>query len=300
MVDSKNHNWSLQRKEIIPVSPERAWRALTNATELSVWWCDEATIDLVVGGEFLFRGSNVFTSSLTPGTSDVEQSCVLTEVVDGKRIQFQWPIGNLDTIVTFEVINRMELAEVRVTQTAPQAPCDWHFGDDRPNWWWIALPALRSFLETGSVALRLDYSQAQHEPPLSLSADFTTFPWVIWSKLTDDKEIPRWWGTDVVIDLRAGGQFTFASSEVAGPQKILAIEKESVFSHNWVWPDKTESVVTWKLEDTDNATRVSVTDHGPWPSSLRRDYHFIYWASALLYVKQMSERGVTPREYQQY
>jgi hypothetical protein len=56
--------------------------------------------------------------------------------------------------------------------------------------------------------------------------------------------------------------------------------------------------VEWIVDETDETTRVSVRDLGPWDPGAGRDGLLIHWAAVLLDLKQMSERGISPREYQ--
>ena len=40
--------------------PEDVWAALTDPETLTAWLCNEASVDLRVGGDFEFRGDVVF------------------------------------------------------------------------------------------------------------------------------------------------------------------------------------------------------------------------------------------------
>lgn len=296
--------WSLWRKEIIPLPPQRVWKALTVEEELARWWCESARVDLRVGGAYEFRGRNVYGGGSSPAPGGEEGEAVsptsgfrIARLVSNELLEFTWPLLGVETTVTYELTSVIEQTELRVTQTAEEAPGNWPSGGDRPNWWWVALPALRTCLESGKPALQIDYTEAAGEPAARFSADVTTFPWVIWSKLTHARELARWWGRDVTMKLEPQGIFELGLVE-EGPSAVLGVEEGRRLVHDWTWSDRTRSTVEWTIEETDTATRVTLTDRGPWPSDAHRYARRIHWASTLLYLKQMSERGVTPRDYQ--
>lgn len=291
-------DWFVHRKEIIPVPPRRVWKALTEPDELVQWWCDDAEVELQQGGSYRFSGNSVFgQTDEPPKLATSVEDAVITEFRPEERLQFRWTLDGTETLVTFDLENLMELTELRVLQTADKAPASWALSDDAPNWWWIALPNLRSHIENGRATLRVNYRDDAREPPFTLSADFTTFPWVIWSKLTLNEELSKWWSGDASIDLTGSREFTFGDAKV-GPQNVVDADEGRLLRHDWHWGDGPPTTIEWKIEDTDDATRVTLSDLGPWDSSVRRDYRLIYWASRLLLLKQMSERGVTPSEYQ--
>lgn len=296
--------WALRRKEIIPLPPQRVWKALTVDEELERWWCDSARVEVRVGGPYEFRGRNVYGhgSSAVPGGEEGEAGSRtpgfrITKLAPNEQIEFTWPLLGVETTVTYALTNVMEQTELVVTQTAEEAPGGWSSDADRPNWWWIALPALRTYLESGSPALEIAYGERVGEPAARFVADVTTFPWVIWSKLTRAEELARWWGRDVRIELEPQGAFALDLDD-GGPTRVVEVDDGLRFVHDWVWRGGTRSTIEWTIEETDLATRVTLTDRGPWPPDVCGDARRIHWASTLLHLKQMSERGVTPRDYQ--
>ncbi len=299
--DAPRAPWALWRKEVIPLSPTRVWKALTREEELTSWWCERAHVDLRVGGQYRFEGANVYgcaTSNEAAEADSPSASHEITELIPDERLRFRWPLLGVETVVTYELTNLLELTELRVTQTADEVPGGWPHSADRPNWWWIALPALRTYLENGKVALRMDYTSTEHERTARFVTDVTTFPWVIWSKLTRAEELAKWWGRRVEIELVPDGTFTLGLED-EGPAKLLALEDGRRLVHDWLWSDQSRSKVEWMIEETDSATRITLTDHGPWDPTAHLDERRIYWASTLLHLKQMSERGETPRDYQE-
>lgn len=298
-------SWALQRKEIIQVPPERVWRALTEPSELKQWWCDSADVDLRVSGRLAFSGSHVFSRDLVRETptetpSACSENFEILELEPLERITFRWCLGAAETHVTFTLENQLEHTHLRVNQTS-ETRLDWPTDDESPNWWWVALPGLRNFLENGNPGLRLDYELVTRDPGVEFEVRLFTFPWVIWQKLCDATELKRWWGPEPVVDPKPGGQFSLGVD--VGPREILEIEERARLVHDWHWDANTVGRVEWQIEETDADTRLAVIDHGPWSDdstagSLSHERVALHWATTILYLKQMSERGVTPREYQ--
>ena len=286
--DTAGSAWCVRRKERVPAPPERVWRAIVEPKELCKWWCDEVAVDLRVGGRYAFSGPHVFA-----GAADA----AIVDFVENERFVYRWRIDDVETEVRYDLTNVLELTELTVTQTAERSPA-WPGAESGPNWWWTALPALRAHIETGAPDLRIDFESSATAPVVEFGVNVYTFPWIIWDKLTNPPQMNRWWAKDARVEPNPGGVFDLGGA-VGGPSCILELEPERRLVHDWHWCDETTSRVSWSLVDTDEATRVNVRDEGPWPSSLRRDQLAIHWASWLLNLKQMSQRGVTPMEYQE-
>ncbi len=285
--------WELFRKEVLPVEPARVWRALVDPDELARWWCNQAEVDLREGGRYAFRGPLVYGGAGAPAQPD---DLEILELAPDERLRFRWRLHGAATEVTYELSNVLELTELFVTQTAEEPPA-FGPGAEEPNWWWVALPALRTYLETGKAALRLDYAALEAAPRLEFQVEVFTFPWIIWHKLTDPKELARWWAKKAEVELVPGGPFRLGLPG-AGPSRLLEFNPGQRLVHDWIWEGGTTGRVEWTIRETDEATLVAVIDHGPWDAGDRRALLALHWASLLLHLKQMSERGVTPRDYQ--
>lgn len=286
--------WLLRRKEIAAVSPSRVWRALTDPRELTLWWCDAAEVDLRPGGRYAFWGSHVYADE--PSQEARGRGFEIIDLVPESRLEFRWWIGDAETRVLYELVNYLEQTEITVIQTAEKAPA-WDPGSGMPSWWWVALPALRSYVERGEAGLRIDYAASRDTPEITLSTAVSTFPWIVWHKLTDPRELERWWARKAEVDLHPGGAFRLGL-ETMGPRKVLELEEGKRLVLDWAWKEGTLGRVEWLVQETDDDTRLSVKDSGSWDPSTPRDAYLIYWAAAMRYLKQMSERGITPREYQ--
>ncbi|MBI4605442.1 MAG: SRPBCC domain-containing protein [Planctomycetes bacterium] len=285
--------WSLRRQELIATEPSRVWRALTDAAELVRWWCDRADVDLRPGGRYAFSGPHVYGGGAAHGA---DEGFEVLDVEPETHLELRWPLHGVETRVRYELSNHLEMTRLAVVQTAARAP-GWDPGAG-PSWWWLALPALRSHVEKGRPDLRVDYAREAGRGAISFQAGVTTFPWVIWAKLTSPRELARWWGTKAEVDLRPGGSFQLSLEDRRGPRSVLEVEEGRRLVHDWLWEGGARGTVEWGIEETDDDVLVTVTDRGPWDPGAPREGLVIYWASVILNLKHMSERGITPRDYQ--
>jgi uncharacterized protein YndB with AHSA1/START domain len=102
------------------------------------------------------------------------------------------------------------------------------------------------------------------------------------------------------VDPRPGGVFRLGPGP--GPEKVLEIEPEKLLVHDWREPGLPDSRVSWRIEEGEEATLMTLTDHGPHPAGEdpeARDRRIFRWLGAILHLKQLAERGITPRDYQE-
>ena len=302
--------WLLRRTEIVPADPARVWRAITEPAELAQWWCTHAEVDLRPGGRYAFGGPQAFgvvASSAQAAPPEARHERLgdfeILRLRDGAELSFRWWLGDVETTVTYELAGVLEGTELCVTQTAAAPPFpSWPFstsggGAETPDWWWVHLPALRSYVEKGRADLRLDYEALRRTKEVVLSAPVCTFHWVIWRKLTSPIDLNHWWAEKAEVDLRPGGAFRLGSGE-KGPGEVLEVDVERRLVHDWRWEGGTKSRVEWTIEETEEDTLVSLKDLGPWDPGALRERLYIHWGAVLLNLKQMSERGISPRGYQ--
>lgn len=287
--------WFVRQRELIDEPPERVWRALTTPTELAGWWCNRADVDLTVGGHVSFSGPSVYGDAEPTATS----RCEILDITENERIEFAWELRGVPTRLLIELAPVIEGSEVVVTQTANSLPA-WAPGEGSHNWWSVALPALRSYLERGEAALRPDYSSLRAAVEPTYRVAVTNYPWLIWSKLTEPRELDRWIGTGSRIDLRPGGAYELGPGP--GPRTALEIEPEKLLVTDWHEPELPIARMSWRIEEGELATLVTLTDHGPRPQAESRDQkdrRIFRCLGSILHLKQLAERGMTPREYQE-
>ncbi len=287
-------SWERERHEHILAPPERVWKALTDATELECWWCDEASVELAVGGRLEFRGPTVFRPGGDP-PSEYEDDFEILELDAPWRLAFRWRIADVPTTVRFDLEAHLEQTHLSVLQSAERPPT-WRAAADEPDWWWLALPALRSYVDENRSGPRLDYETLQRERQLRFEIDMTTFPWIIWSKLTDPEQLRRWWGKSPRVVLEPGGVFRLDEHE-QGAHEVIEIDDGARLVHDWRWTSEETSRVEWTITETDEDTRVVVIDDSPPESDAELTRRAIYWTSTLLLLAQISEKGTSPREH---
>jgi uncharacterized protein YndB with AHSA1/START domain len=98
------------RAVTLPAPREDVWAALTEAERLTEWFASKAELELVPGGEGVFRWGD-----------GSERRAVVEEVEVERRLAFLW--GGEDGLsrVTFILDDDAEGTRVTVTETAPAA-----------------------------------------------------------------------------------------------------------------------------------------------------------------------------------
>jgi uncharacterized protein YndB with AHSA1/START domain len=76
--------------------PEKVWRALTDPDLLAEWLLPVVGLKLEPGATFTFR------TQPQPGW-DGTVNCRLLEVEARRRLSYAWVVGDIDTVVTFDV-----------------------------------------------------------------------------------------------------------------------------------------------------------------------------------------------------
>jgi uncharacterized protein YndB with AHSA1/START domain len=78
----------------IEAPPERVWRALTSANELSEWF--RVTIEGVIA-----PGEELWMTSVHPGYAGQRFRVRVTEMTPGRRLVWQWHPGEVDPAVDY-------------------------------------------------------------------------------------------------------------------------------------------------------------------------------------------------------
>ena len=86
----------------------------------------------------------------------------------------------------------------------------------------------------------------------------------VWEALTDPERLEDWFANDVELDLRPGGGARFRWSN--GEERHAVVEEvEEGRRLSYTWSDETgrETHVGFTIEETDEGTRVVVTETAP-------------------------------------
>jgi uncharacterized protein YndB with AHSA1/START domain len=105
---------TIERTIHIPVDIETVWEALTSAEGISLWFGDEAEIDLRPGGEARFGWTEYEASS----------HAIVVEVDRPTRFSYRWTAGDADradmgpsTLVEFTLVERSGGTDVSLRES---------------------------------------------------------------------------------------------------------------------------------------------------------------------------------------
>jgi uncharacterized protein YndB with AHSA1/START domain len=117
----------------------------------------------------------------------------------------------------------------------------------------------------------------------------------VFHHLTEPWEVTRWWGPSgfsipsIDSDPSVGGRYRIAMQPPEGEAfhlrgEFLELDPPGLVSYTFLWeepdPDDIENVVTIRLEDAGDSTRVTV-EHGPFTTEERRELHEQGWTESL-------------------
>ena len=103
----KSEPFILER--IINAPTKKVWSALTNKNEMKKWYFDIAEFKPEVGFEFSFTASNE--------TIEYIHLCVITEVVEEKKLAYTWRYKNFQgiSLVRFELFDEGNKSRLKLT-----------------------------------------------------------------------------------------------------------------------------------------------------------------------------------------
>lgn len=92
----------------------------------------------------------------------------------------------------------------------------------------------------------------------------------LWNALTDASELENWWGEDIVLQAKVGGQFREPWEDDDGNDclasgKVLSVKKEKQITFSWKekgWPPKSITECSFEIEDKGKSCVLKVTHSG--------------------------------------
>ena len=90
----RSQSESLSFEWDLPHAPEKVWRALTDPALLAEWLLPVFDHKLEAGAAFTLK------TQPQPGWDGVV-NCRFVEIEAGRKLSWQWVVGDIDTIVTF-------------------------------------------------------------------------------------------------------------------------------------------------------------------------------------------------------
>lgn len=260
------------------------FRALTEAKALEGWFAEHADVDLAAG-RYEFWGRH------TPGNPAREaggQRCISYEAE--RSLVFEWRIQQQVSLVTIVLNQCAGGCNVSVTQESRRLDEGSTSTSGLAEMWCLSLQNLRSWVETGSAAWLPDFSRpAVGEVRLEIDANAS--PSAIFAGLTQPELLNRWMAADATVEQVVGGKYDMGWGEGDGrPVKILDLEPDHRLVLSWADPKEQDTMVTWTLEGSEGATRITLV-HGGFAGGRTLDDYYGGWADFLVRLKFLSEQG---------
>jgi uncharacterized protein YndB with AHSA1/START domain len=112
----------------LPHSPEKVWRALTDAALLSEWLLPVVDLKLEPAAAFTFK------TEPHPGW-DGSVNCRMLEIEAHKKLSYTWVVGDfLDTVVTFTLTPTASGTRLSLVQSGFEPDQKQNFGGARYGW----------------------------------------------------------------------------------------------------------------------------------------------------------------------
>lgn len=108
-------------------APEKVWRALTNPALLSQWLLPIVELELEPGAAFTFRAEP------QPGWDGIV-NCRLLEIERFRKLSYTWVVGDIDTMVTFELTPTASGTRLSLVQSGFKPHQKRNFGGARYGW----------------------------------------------------------------------------------------------------------------------------------------------------------------------
>ncbi|HMA01716.1 MAG TPA: SRPBCC domain-containing protein [Gemmatimonadaceae bacterium] len=108
-------------------APEKVWRALTNPALLSQWLLPIVELELEPGAAFTFRAEP------QPGWDGIV-NCRLLEIERFRKLSYTWVVGDIDTMVTFELTPTASGTRLSLVQSGFKPRQKRNFGGARYGW----------------------------------------------------------------------------------------------------------------------------------------------------------------------
>jgi uncharacterized protein YndB with AHSA1/START domain len=106
---------------------EKVWRALTTPALLTQWLLPIVQLELEPGAVFTFRAEP------QPGWDGVV-NCRLIEIEQFRKLSYAWVVGDIDTVVTFELTPTASGTRLSLVQSGFKPHQKRNFGGARYGW----------------------------------------------------------------------------------------------------------------------------------------------------------------------
>jgi uncharacterized protein YndB with AHSA1/START domain len=293
---SQEKDWKRLAKQILIKSdPDKIWHALTNQTALQIWLAEHAVLEPHLGGRFAIWGHGTYGTSITldaPGK--IAEFDPTTRL--GLDLTFMGITANLTLTIEPGEQGSTVVAEYTLPGNTESLP--WYLSSDHAL---MLLYNLRSFVETGQTCLLPDDPLDGVTPQMQIT--ISASPDDAFAALTDPSIMDTWISSKAVVELRAGGEYTYGWTETdpngeevpAGPAHVLELEPGHRFVTDWFYGNEPDTQVEWVVEGVAGATTVRVTHSGFGDAGIVPNY-VQGWAAFMCILKAMLEGQTRVRD----
>lgn len=266
----------------IAADTARVFAALTDSSALEQWFAEHADVDREAN-RFDFWGRHTYANP----TREDGRGRIL-DWTDAAEVSFESRVRGIVCVTRLFVVPTP--GGTRVTAQQEYQPED---GNDLnlDGAWCLLFQNLRSWVETGNVVWRPDYSNVPRGE-LRFAVDAQASSATVFNALIDPAQLSRWMMAEsptVVPEI--GGTYDLGWPEGDGrPLKILDIAQDSRLAYNWDDAQAPGSVVTWELEGSGGATRITLV-HSGFDESHPLDDYYGGWADFLMRLVGLCEQG---------
>lgn len=274
----------------IAANAATVFAALTDVSALEGWFAEHAEV-------WRESGEVAFWGKYTPGSPNRQEgSGRLLGWKQDTELSFEWPCRGVPGVVTLRLAgtaagtrvtayHEFELEEENATQVDGS--------------WCLPLQNLRNWVERGEAALRPDYSNLP-SGELRFVIDVQATPETVFNALIEPAQLNRWMMSDsATIEPESGGAYDLGWPEGDGrPIKILDIRQDSLLVYSWDDRHAPGTTVSWELEGSGGATRITLV-HSGFDDSMPLDDYIGGWADFLVRLVGICEQGPrwTPPEW---
>ena len=262
--------------KLFECSPEEVWAALTDPEALGSWLCNEASVDLRVGGAFEFRGDLVF------GRGGGQR---ITALLPGRVLSFRWPLGDSEHDVA-EVTWRLE-PQLDFTRLVVEEALTFE-GAGRPRGGWLAstlpltdtyLPQLIAYLELGFCPVRVDANPDGKQLVIEME-----LPGVstrdAFAAVSEPEHLNAWLTDAVKLELRKDGEFSFIleGESQAQHETVQEIEPDQCIATS-SWPPPAGAIrytIAAAGDDEHPAARITFVQSGMYQEVQNQEQYLRY------------------------
>ena len=124
----------------------KVWTAITDKSEMKLWYFDLPEFKLEVGCEFRFMGGPA-------EDRQYQHICRVTEVIPNKKLTYSWRYDGYDgnTLVAFELFDEGDQTRLKLThkglETFPADNPDFSRENFAEGWTWLIGTSLKEYLQ---------------------------------------------------------------------------------------------------------------------------------------------------------